>query len=82
MANNEQEYPGWMKVLLNMPVRVFGVLNKDSVPASIFKTEYSNYFVLAKSNMQEPLSTFAIITAQILLIIIPLIIKGLFLWNS
>jgi len=60
MANNEQEYP-WMDEGFTQyaGARVWGFLNKDSIPASIFRTEYSNYFVLAKSNMQESLSTFA-----------------------
>jgi len=60
MANNESEY-SWMDEGFTQyaSARVWGFLNKDSIPASIFRAEYNNYFALVKSNLQEPLTTYA-----------------------
>ncbi|MBS1600294.1 MAG: M1 family metallopeptidase [Bacteroidetes bacterium] len=60
MANNEQEYH-WMDegFAQYAAARVWGFLNKDSIPSSVFKTEYSNYFGYLKTNLQEPASTYA-----------------------
>lgn len=60
MGNNEQEY-SWMDegFAQYAGARAWGFLNKDTIPASIFKTEYTSYFVLAKSSLQEPMSTGA-----------------------
>jgi hypothetical protein len=60
MANNEQENC-WMDegFAQYAGARVWGFINKDSVPSSMFKAEYSSYFGFAKNNFQEPLSTNA-----------------------
>jgi hypothetical protein len=39
--------------------RVWGFLNGDSSAAQTFSHEYNNYKILAKSNFEEPLSTYA-----------------------
>ena len=60
MANNEQEYH-WMDegFAQYASARVWAFLNKDSVPSSMFKAEYSNYFGYAKTNLVEPATTYA-----------------------
>ena len=39
--------------------RNWGFLNKDTSADQTFKGEYTSYFRLAKSNLQEPLTTYA-----------------------
>ena len=60
LGTNEQEYP-WMDEGFTQyaDARIWGFLNNDTIPSSIFKTEYSGYFGLVKSNLQEPLTTQA-----------------------
>jgi hypothetical protein len=59
LATNELKYP-WMDEGFTQyaAARVWGYLNKDTAFDQTFKKEYSNYFYLAKSNLQEPLSTY------------------------
>ena len=58
LGTNEEERP-WMDEGFAQYAgeRVWGYLKNDSIASSIFKTEYDNYFALARSNVQEPLST-------------------------
>ena len=60
MGTNELKYP-WMDEGFTQyaGARVWGYLNGDSTAAQTFKNEYENYISLAKSNLQEPLSTYA-----------------------
>ncbi len=60
MGSNESEH-AWMDegFAQYAGVRVWAYLNNDTVPASIFKREYSGYFNLAESGLEEPLTTFA-----------------------
>ncbi|MFI5193056.1 MAG: M1 family metallopeptidase [Chitinophagales bacterium] len=60
LGTNELKYP-WMDEGFTQyaAARVWGYLNKDSSAGQTFKTEYNNYFYLAKSSVQEPLSTYA-----------------------
>ena len=60
LATNELEYP-WMDEGFTQyaGARVWGFLNNDTVPSSIFKKEYEGYFGLVKINLQEPLTTYA-----------------------
>jgi aminopeptidase N len=60
MGTNELKYP-WMDEGFTQyaGARVWGYLNGDSTAEQSFAKEYDNYFALAKSNLQEPLSTYA-----------------------
>jgi len=60
MGTNELKYP-WMDEGFTQyaGARVWGYLNGDSTAEQSFGKEYDNYFALAKSNLQEPLSTYA-----------------------
>ncbi|MDP4130917.1 MAG: M1 family metallopeptidase [Bacteroidota bacterium] len=60
LGTNELKYP-WMDEGFTQyaGARVWGYLNKDTSDDQIYKNEYNHYFSLAKSNLQEPLSTYA-----------------------
>jgi len=60
LGTNELQYP-WMDEGFTQyaAARNWGYLNKDSSAEQTFKREMSNYFYLAKSNYQEPLTTYA-----------------------
>ncbi len=60
LGTNELEYP-WMDEGFTQyaAARNWGFLNKDTSADQTFKKEYSNYFYLAKSNVQEPLTTYS-----------------------
>jgi hypothetical protein len=60
LGTNESEY-AWMDEGFTQyaGARVWGFLNNDSVPASVFKKEYSGYFSLVESRSEEPLTTHA-----------------------
>ncbi len=60
MGTNELKYP-WMDEGFTQyaAARNWGFLNKDTSADQTFKREYNNYFYLAKSNFQEPMTTYA-----------------------
>jgi hypothetical protein len=60
MGTNELKYP-WMDEGFTQyaGARVWGYLNGDSTAEQSFGREYDNYIALAKSDLQEPLSTYA-----------------------
>jgi hypothetical protein len=60
LGTNELKYP-WMDEGFTQyaAARVWGHLNKDTSVDQTYKNEYHSYFYLAKSNIQEPLSTYA-----------------------
>ena len=60
LATNELEYP-WMDEGFTQyaAARNWGWLNQDTSVDQTYKREYTNYFGLAKSTYQEPLTTYA-----------------------
>lgn len=60
LGTNELKYP-WMDEGFTQyaAARNWGYLNKDTSADQTFKKEYNSYFFLAKSNLQEPLTTYA-----------------------
>jgi len=60
LGTNELEYP-WMDEGFTQyaAARNWGFLNKDTSIDQSFKKEYAAYFSLAKSDFQEPLTTYA-----------------------
>ena len=60
LATNELNYP-WMDEGFTQyaAARNWGHLNKDTSAEQTFKREINNYFYLAKSNYQEPLTTYS-----------------------
>ncbi len=60
MGTNELKYP-WMDEGFTQyaAARNWGFLNMDTSSEQTFKREYANYFFLAKSNIQEPMTTYA-----------------------
>ncbi len=60
LGTNELKYP-WMDEGFTQyaAARIWGHLNNDSSADQTYKHEYDGYFSLAKSNFQEPLSTYA-----------------------
>ena len=60
LATNELKYP-WMDEGFTQyaGARNWGYLNKDSSFDQSYKKEYAAYFNLAKSNFQEPMTTYA-----------------------
>jgi hypothetical protein len=60
LGTNELKYP-WMDEGFTQyaAARNWGHLNKDTSADQIYKHEYDGYLSLAKSNFQEPLSTYA-----------------------
>ncbi len=60
LGTNELKYP-WMDEGFTQyaAARNWGHLNKDTSADQIYKHEYEGYLSLAKSNFQEPLSTYA-----------------------
>lgn len=60
LATNELKYP-WMDEGFTQyaAARNWGFLNKDSSVDQTFKREYDSYFALAKSSLQEPMTTYA-----------------------
>ena len=60
LGTNELKYP-WMDEGFTQyaAARNWGYLNKDSSADQTYKREINNYLYLAKSNSQEPLTTYA-----------------------
>jgi aminopeptidase N len=60
LGTNELKYP-WMDEGFTQyaAARNYGYLNKDTSFDQTFKKEYDAYFTLAKSSVQEPLTTYA-----------------------
>ncbi len=60
LATNELKYP-WMDEGFTQyaAARNWGYLNKDTSADQTFKGEFASYLRLAKSNLQEPLTTYA-----------------------
>jgi len=60
LGTNELKYP-WMDEGFTQyaAARNWGFLNKDSSAEQTFAREFKNYFFLAKSNYQEPMTTYA-----------------------
>jgi hypothetical protein len=60
LATNELKYP-WMDEGFTMyaGARNWGYVNKDTSFEQTFKKEFDAYFNLAKSNFQEPMTTYA-----------------------
>jgi hypothetical protein len=60
LGTNELEYP-WMDEGFTQyaAARIWGHLRKDTSADQTYQREYRNYVYLAKSNLQEPLSTYA-----------------------
>ncbi len=60
LGTNELKYP-WMDEGFTQyaAARNWGFLNKDTSAEQTFKREYANYFFLAKSSIQEPMTTYA-----------------------
>jgi Peptidase family M1 domain len=60
LGTNELKYP-WMDEGFTQyaAARNWGFLNKDSSAEQTFAREFKNYFYLAKSNYQEPMTTYA-----------------------
>ena len=60
LGTNELKYP-WMDEGFTQyaAARNWGWLNKDTSAEQTFKREINNYFYLAKSSNQEPLTTYA-----------------------
>jgi hypothetical protein len=60
MGTNELKYP-WMDEGFTQyaAARNWGFLRKDTSADQTFKREYDSYFALARSNYQEPLTTYA-----------------------
>lgn len=60
MGTNELKYP-WMDEGFTQyaAARNWGYLNKDTSADQTYKREYNSYFGYAKSNLQEPMTTYA-----------------------
>jgi Peptidase family M1 domain len=60
LGTNELKY-AWMDEGFTQyaSARIWGFLGNDSSDASIYKKEYQSYYALAKSGLQEPLTTYA-----------------------
>jgi Peptidase family M1 domain len=60
LGTNELKYP-WMDEGFTQyaAARNWGYLRKDTIADQTFKNEYESYFNYAKSNLQEPMTTYA-----------------------